>query len=365
MRRMRLLRYAAPALVLLLVGMLVGRPLVAHASGGTWATTGSMNLNRIGHTATLLPNGKVLVAGGISDPFQVIQRSAELYDPNTGTWSTTGSMSAARWTHTATLLPNGDVLVAGGNNLTEALSSAEVYDPHAGTWSATSSMSVARGGRPIATLLSSGKVLVAGGVNNGTVFRPLASAELYDPVTGDWSATGAMSVPRVAPIATLLPNGDVLVAGGNSGLNAMTTSSDLYDPSTGIWSATGSMSVARYGHTATLLPSGDVLVAGGFDTGTTITASAERYTPPDASSQISRVMSLVNSLALATGLHTSLDAKLQAAIAAIRAGDTATACGTLRAFTNEVRAQSGTGLTTSQANQLLDEVTRIQSVLGC
>ena len=126
------------------------------------------------HTATLLPNGQVLVAGGGSAP-----ASAELYDPATGLWSETGSINKARADHTAALLPNGQVLIAGGFVGIDALASAELYDPATGLWTVTGSMADERGWFT-ATLLSNGQVLVAGGLQ-----RPsLASAELYDSATG-------------------------------------------------------------------------------------------------------------------------------------------------------------------------------------
>ena len=146
---------------------------------------------RYDHTATLLPNGQVLVAGGFGGNYLA---SAELYDPATGLWTATGSMAAARFCHTVTLLPNGQVLVAGGfNDASGALASAELYDPATGLWTATGSMATKRDGHT-ATLLPNGQVLVAGGYNG--VF--LASAELYDPATGLWTATGHGSMAAAA-----------------------------------------------------------------------------------------------------------------------------------------------------------------------
>ena len=154
----------------------------------------------------MLPNRQVLVTGGCGLSSLA---SAELYDPATGVWTTTGSMATARWQHTATLLRNGRVLVAGGGDgHGNSFSSAELYDPATGVWTATGSMATARGGHT-ATLLPDGRVLVAGG------FNFLSSAELYDPATGMWTATGSMATGRSFPTATLLPNGQVLVAGGD------------------------------------------------------------------------------------------------------------------------------------------------------
>ena len=243
----------------------------------SWTTTGSLIIRRAFHTATLLPNGKVLVAGGRSGfaQGQTIQTtSTELYDPASGVWTATGSLVTGRENHTATLLPNGKVLVAGGlNGMTGALASAELYDPTTGIWTATGSLATARE-EHTATLLPNGKVLVAGGFGGG---RATASAELYDPATGTWSSTGGLATVRLSHIATLLHNGHVLVAGGATEMNALATT-ELYDSASGTWKATGNLGTARGLAAGTLLPSGKVLIAGGAANNTTL-ASAELYDP--------------------------------------------------------------------------------------
>ncbi|MEM5310813.1 kelch repeat-containing protein [Paraburkholderia sp. JHI869] len=245
---------------------------VSNAVTGEWTPADSMNQARFGHTATLLPNGQVLVAGGAKK--QVIA-SAELYDPVKDTWTSTGSLTQPRQSHTATLLPNGMVLVAGGfkAGAGSEQSTAELYNPATGTWTATGSMTALRDSHT-ATLLANGMVLVAGGEGKAGA---LASAELYNPATGSWALTGTMSQARYFHTATLLPNGMVLVAGGTSDKGAL-ASAELYNPATGIWSPAGSMSQARMNFATASLLDGRVLVAGGSDGSNTL-SSVELYDP--------------------------------------------------------------------------------------
>lgn len=196
-------------------------------------------------------------------------------------WSSANALNTARVLHTATLLANGKVLVAGGTSA--AAATAELYDPATGNWTATGNLNTPRYNH-VALRLSSGKVLIAGG--EGTDRRNLSSAELYDPATGVWTPTGAMNAAREMPSATLLPNGKVLLAGGEAADNTVGNTAELYDPSTGSWSLTATMNAAREGHTATLLPNGKVLVASGFGgtlTSPTLHSSAELYDPATGS----------------------------------------------------------------------------------
>ena len=236
---------------------------------GNWTVTGAFATTRTNHTATLLPNGKILVAGGVGGSGYLA--SAELYDPTTGTWAATGSLATARRYHTATLLPNGKVLVAGGVNSSGFPTSAELYDPATGTWTGTGSLAAGRN-LPAAVLLPNGKLLITGGYNSSY----LATAELYDPANGTWTATGSLAFARIYHTMTQLPNGKTLVTGGLNS-SGLATTAELYDPATGIWSATSSPTTARYQHTATLLPNGKVLVAGGYNG--SYLASAELYDP--------------------------------------------------------------------------------------
>jgi N-acetylneuraminic acid mutarotase len=189
---------------------------------GTWRSTGNLNKAHTYSGVVTLRNGKVLIVGGNGVD---ASNSAEVYDLATETWSVTGNLNVGRrYGHSATLLPNGKVLVAAGFDGDDWIDSAELYDPVTGTWSETGDLNGDRGIHT-ATLLPNGKVLVAGGYYDDT----LNSAELYDPDTESWSVTGSLNTARAEHTATLLANGKVLVAGGDSGGEIHTTSAELFD----------------------------------------------------------------------------------------------------------------------------------------
>ncbi len=343
----------------------------AAQSMGTFTATGSMATARFGHTATLLLDGRVLIAGGDASPIGppvpasilIPTDRAELYDPSTGAFTATGNMVTSRYGHTATLLPDGKVLIAGGATWWASLS-AELYDPSTGTFTATGSMAAGHfcatllnngkvlmglpaigdnaelydpssgtfspaggysGGAPpftgedtvtllpdgralmvsvdspialynpasgtfsltrttwsyvdfSATPLTNGKVLFAGGENDNYDFT-FRNAWLYDPSTGDFTATGSMTEARSNHAATVLLDGTVLITGGVF----RRQSAELYDPATETFSPIGNMIWPRTAHTATLLQDGRVLIAGGewpLDGPKPVNSSAELYTPP-------------------------------------------------------------------------------------
>jgi hypothetical protein len=214
------------------------------SSTGSFRATGRMILGRGGHTATLLTDGKVLVAGGGDQgggalPFYGKgSDTAELYDPRTGVFRSTGNMATARLGHAATLLPDGKVLIVGGvpMSVSQPTATAEIYDPGTATFTTTASMTTARAGHT-ATILQDGRVLITGGYKDFTngEFHSSPTAELYDPVRRTFSATGSMVVARFVHTATVLPDGTVLIVGGGD------PTAELYDPATGSFSPTGGM----------------------------------------------------------------------------------------------------------------------------
>jgi hypothetical protein len=272
--------------------------------------TGSLSRNRSNHTATLLHNGQVLIAGGMGFPcspgeppvvrycHSTTNNTAELYDPGTGTWRFTGSLSRRAW-HSATLLPGGQVLVAGGlddgwdiRNNRSYLNTAELYDPVTEVWRPTRNLNTIWGlNRSV--LLPNGKVLAVGWTaaelfdpstetwsltaapSAGGLLTVLAdgavlatsggSSEVYDPATETWSSAGSLNAIRNISTATLLRNGQVLAIGARSDWRE--TVAELYDPATRTWSLTGPINYARDGgsYTATLLANGRILLAGGYD----------------------------------------------------------------------------------------------------
>ena len=244
-------------------------PIARAQSSGTFTPTGNLSRPRQFHSAILLSNGKVLIAGGNA----VLTgwpawASAELYNPSTGTFTATGDMTAPRFFHTATLLPNDSVLVAGGFSSADSgsygsgLASAELYDSATGTFTTTGNMTAKRS-RHTATLLNNGKVLIAGGYYPRIISGPccnLASAELYDPSTGTFTATGDMTAARQGHTATLLKDGRVLIDGGYSNSGDSPASPELYDPATGTFSLTGRSAYPDlFATSASLLTNGKVL----------------------------------------------------------------------------------------------------------
>jgi N-acetylneuraminic acid mutarotase len=260
----------------------------------TWSIAAPLNTAREYHTATLLQNGKVLVVGGdttidytVNFPSQYppVLASVELYDPATNTWTAAASLITGRTLHTATLLANGKVLVAGGIDSNGVfVPTAEIYDPSANTWSAAGSLITPRY-QHTATLLNTGKVLLAGGnsntISSGTAV-PLNAAELYDPSANTWASAANMAFGTASPMAILLNNGSVVIAGGvgmtDVGVVGTIGGVELYSPATNTWSQLASMNFQRNQNAATLLSNGQILVTG-IGYGFYGSVQAEIYTP--------------------------------------------------------------------------------------
>jgi hypothetical protein len=229
----------------------------ASSNPGDLEPAGRMAVPRESHAAALLPDGTVLVSGGMSREEGDFFNTTEIYDPDTRSFLPGPQMQSRRAGHTSTVLSDGRVLLTGGVGY---LKSAEIYDPSDGTFTRVGNMAEGRIGHT-ATLLADGRVLIVGGE-----FRP--SAEIFDPLTNSFKQTADMGTPRVYHTATLLDDGRVLIVGGHRGRVPdieVFSSTEIFDPLTGTFSPSDSMEVARHQHEAVKLPDGRVLVMGGSD----------------------------------------------------------------------------------------------------
>jgi hypothetical protein len=238
-------------------------PLVGVADTSRVTPVATMNVARAVHTATTLADGRVLVVGGCTTPGCELDGTegvvAELYEPGTRRFERTGSLNEWRDDHTATLLRDGRVLVAGGWSVGGVLASSELFDPRAGTFAIGPAMSSRRAGMT-ATLLRDGRVLVAGGFTGN---RPtVALADVFVPAENRFRPVGPMAQPRGAHAAARLADGRVLVVGGLSRGRVIATT-ELFDPRTGRFARGPSMRLRRYKAAAVTLRDGRVLVVGG------------------------------------------------------------------------------------------------------
>ena len=284
-------------------------------ASGTFSLTGPPLEGRLHATATLLSDGRVLIAGGLGltaglDGHLLLLSTAEIFDPETGTFSSTGTMVQARQQHTATLLADSRVLIAGGYRGNICFTaSAELFDPVTRTFSSTGSMRSERVGHT-ASLLASGEVLVAGGSNgcapdssDDPPWDPLF-AEMYEPNTGGFQEAGNMSTTRIHHVAVHLPTGKVLVLGGIPQVQNLQEQppnpsyAELYDPVAHVFSPITGLTISQTGYTGTLMPSGMILIVGGGDASGT-TAEVRLLDPA------SGVLTLTGALDTARGGHTA------------------------------------------------------------
>jgi hypothetical protein len=258
----------------------------APTPGNRWTLSTPMPTDRVRATAVRLPDGRVLVVGGVAPGASGSNLSVcQLYDGATSTWTSVEAIGAVASHFGLTLLPDGRVLRTGGFTASfTPLATTELFSPATGQWTPTVALNTARYGHT-AVLLADGRVLVAGGVTStSTGLAALASAEIYDPATGQWSTTGSLATARTKHSATRLLDGRVLAVGGDAGQNGF-TSAELYDLTTGSWTATGAMVGPRSDDDVCCpgiarLPSGDVLVAGGSSPSgapSSVLSSAEVY----------------------------------------------------------------------------------------
>ena len=267
------------------------RSNVGDTLNGSIVLTGKMTLARATHTATLLKNGKVLIAGGFAA--STFLSGAEIYDPSLKTFTSVEKMNFARSGHTATLLPNGQVLIAGGYN-GKYISSTEIFDPETNMFSNGVEMNVARSGHTTTVLINE-KILFAGGVGVGWSF--LQSAELYSLKTKTFTLIGSMINARESHTAILLNNGNVLISGGHKDRRdniKIYSNSELYDPVSGKFKLIGNMHIIRHKHDAVKLADGKILITGGSDERDSEGAytSAELYDPVTSAFKITADMNI-------------------------------------------------------------------------
>ena len=299
------------------------------ASSNTFSPTGALHIARWGAAAVVLPDGAALILGGIDNQGPVgenYEPSGEIYSPAAGTFTVTGGLNALRVAYASALLPDGRVLIAGGYDENTALDTAEVFDPKTRHFTPTANnldaprssfnavtlndgkVLIANGSTGVsaelfdpktmsfsptpgpmiasrfvatATLLGDGSVLITGGLD--TSGNALDTAELYNPVTGTFTAAkGTMISPRAIHTATVLANGEVLLAGGSTSdfYSGALDSAEIYDPKTGMFTAVpNTMTSARVSATANLLGNGQVLIAGGVIADASSVATAESFDP--------------------------------------------------------------------------------------
>lgn len=279
-------------------GLMTGLAGTATAAPAVFTATGPMADARLGATATLLTNGKVLVTGGYNGSSNLA--STSIYDPATGTFTTGPAMNSASNGGIAAPLNNGTVLLAGGWNGTTAVATPQRYNPDTNSYLTTAGNMAKAVVQPGAVVLNDGKVLVTGGAEGVNAQK---YSQLYNPasgVGGAFVATPEMAVARIEMGIVRLANGDVLVAGGRDFGGTATATAETYSPTGNNYTNTSPMTTARYGATATLLSNGKVLIAGGR--GSIFHNGTELYDPNSRSFSAGPPMSSARAFATATKL---------------------------------------------------------------
>ncbi len=332
-----------------------------NASAGFSAPLPSMSFAREAHAAILLQNGKVLVTGG-SDFAGSTWFQAELYDPSRHGWLPGGSMIKPRVFLTLQSLPGGDVLAIGG----DSTGTSERYSPATNVWSGLLQMNSKRYSSNSVTL-TDGRILVAGGIINGSA---LSTAELFSPRGSSWTNTGNMSLGRGMFSLTVLKTGDVLAAGSKSG-SGTTNTTERFHPDNGTWTAAPPMHKSRGAQGYAVSPNGTVIEIGGY-TGPAITSSVEAlmpFTKPVIKPEICRPIDIVPLVRNASGFRgnseNGLIAKLEAAQSKFDSGDNATCLDIMNAFHNQLRAFVNSGhISLADALILQDAYESVVECLG-